>query len=657
MSANLLSIPRLRRAWWISAATFIAISTGYFFIYQLVLLGLGVWVTRFEHRTIELIAFDDHDRRLGSTDFFRSWLPTLIVRDRDGSPVLGMQYGLGAPKVAVVSTGPVTIEMLWNVPGFGRVLVTADNQGRGYEPPSRGRLRIELLREFALSRVARVRLWVDQHNGGLMASAEARRNIDTATLLLNSVQSSSDSGERSRLSLEALRLAMWAGESEVLAEARDTIRRRRRGSLRLIVRDDRGNPLPHIKVHFDQTQFDFLFGAYSDGYDRKTIELMKSLGLNYAMLLMTWDRTEPNPSEFSFDHFDRLFNPAALRNKGFTLCEHGMVWFKDGEVPKYLDELKGNTDAVVAAVNDHVPALLSHYGEQIQIWESLNEGHPEWSRWGLDDQGIVRVAKASADRIRQLAPHATIMVDVALPLGEDVALKNYPLMGVISRGRVGVRTSEGYRHLKRLSAAGVPFDVIALQFFEGARVDIAGGLQVPTIDVFRLACELERFKRFGKPLQLAEIAVGSSHNDSWMASMWHAPGNQVTQADYLEDVFTLAYGDLQVQGINWWGFNDTYRFVIDGGLYDPSGHPKLAALRLQKLLKGWRSSGDGMTGSDGTVDFEGAPGQYLVSVVSGGCKVSAPAHIAQGAATTVVVVPVEVPSSKPDMHGSRLHCA
>ncbi|HKN12551.1 MAG TPA: endo-1,4-beta-xylanase [Candidatus Binatus sp.] len=656
MKALLLSTPKLRLVWWLSAATCILISAGYFLIYQLVLLGLGVWVMHFEYRTIELVAFDDHDRQLGSAEFFRSWLPTLIVRDRDGSPVLGMQYGLGAPKVAVASVGPVTLEMLWNIPGFGRVLVAADNQGRGYEPPRHGRLRIELLPEFARSRVARVRLWVAQHNGGLMASAEARRNIDTATELLNSVQVSPDSGERSRLALEALRLAMWAGESEVLAEARDTIRRSRRGSLRLIVRDNRGNPLPHLKVHFNQTQFDFLFGAYSDGYDAQTIELMRSLGLNYAMLLMTWDRTEPNPGEFSLDYFDRLFEPAALRIKGFTLCEHGMVWFKDGEVPAYLAESKGNTDAVVAAVNHHVPRLLSHYGEQIQIWESLNEGHPQWSRWDLNDQGILRVAKASADSIRKQAPRAPIMVDVALPLGEDVALKDYPLMGAISRGRVGDRTAEGFRHLKRLSAAGVPFDVIALQFFEGAWVDIAGGLQVPAIDVFRLACELDRFKRFGKPLQLAEIAVGSSHRNSWMASMWHAPANQVTQADYLEDVFTLAYGDLQVEGINWWGFNDTYRFVIDGGLYDPAGRPKLAAVRLQKLLEGWRSSGDGVTGSDGAVDFEGAPGQYFVSLVSGGCEVGAQAHIAQGTATTVTVVPVEVRRSTPDTHRSTLHC-
>jgi endo-1,4-beta-xylanase len=611
-------------------------SVVYLFFYYLLLLAFALWITHFEHRTIEFIAFDEHGKALSSVEFFRSWLPTLIVRDPSGSPVFGIQYGLGMPRIAVVNAGRVTVEMLWSVPGFGRVLVAADNQGQGYVLPRHGRLRIELLPELAKSRVARIRLWLAKHNGGLMASAEAARNLENATALLILAQKSSDPRERSKLALEALRHAMWAGETEVLAEARETIRGRRRGSLSVVVRDQRGKPLPRIKIHFSLSRFDFLFGAYSDGYDGKTIALMKSLGLNYAILLMTWKRTEPDSNEFSLDYFDRLFEPTALKDNGFTLCEHGMIWLKDGEVPAYLRQIRGQPEAVVTAVNRHELPLLEHYGRQIQIWESLNEGHPQWSRWDLDDQGIIRVAEASANNIHKQVPRASIMVDVALPLGEDVALKDYPLIGAISMGRVGTLTEEGFSHLERLAAAGVPFDVIALQFFDGAWVDVSWGLQVPSIDVFRLACELERFEKFGKPLQLAEIAVGSSHRSSPLSSWWHAPANQATQADYLEDVFTLAYGDLHVEGINWWGFNDAYRFVIDGGLYDQDGHPKLAATRLQKLLRGWRTEGDVVTDSNGTSRFDGAPGQYLVSIAAS-CSAPIQAHIAQGTDTKVVI--------------------
>jgi GH35 family endo-1,4-beta-xylanase len=531
--------------------------------------------------------------------------------------------------------------MLWSVPGFGRVLVAADNQGRGYLPPHDGVLKIELVPEFARSRVSHVRRWIAQHHGGSGASSEAIRDLNAASSLLDIGQRSSDPRERSRSALEALRLGMLAGESEVLAEARETIRTRRRGTLHVTVADPQGRPLSGVKVHINQTTFDFLFGAYSDRYDANIITRMRSLGLNYAMLLMTWAQTEPMPGVFSLDDFDRRFTPAALRSNGFTLCEHGMVWLANGEMPSYMDRLKGNPDAVVAAINRHEQPLLSHYRDQVQIWESLNEGHPQWSRWDLDDEGILRVIKASTNNIRKQLPAAPIMVDVALPMGEDVALKHYPLIGAVSLGRVGVDSAEGYRQIERLSKAGVAFDVIALQFFEGAWVNVAWGVQVPAIDLFRLACELDRFKRFGKPIQIGEIAVGSSHKTSTMASWWHSPADQLTQADYLEDVFTLAYGDLQVQGVNWWGFDDTYQFVVDGGLFDRKGRPKLAAQRLRRLLGDWRSEGVVTTGSDGVADFEGAGGFYEIGATVDNRLVRMKTHIVQGSVTNLVIIPVK----------------
>ena len=545
----------------------------YAFVDHLILLGLSLEVMRHDHGTIELVAYDEDGNLLDGPSFLRRWRPTLIVRDQTGSPVFGMQYGLGTPRVAVPAGQPVSLELLWPVPGFGKVLVDANNDGRGYNAPAGRDLELELLPELARSRLSEVNAWVDRHNRGSFASPDAGQEMDSASALIREASQAADAKRRAMLSLKALRLALRAGEREVLAEAQEVIRTQRRGTLRVEVEDAAGKPLSNVNVDLRQQRFDFLFGVYSDDYDAATVARLEKIGLDYAILFMTWNRTEPAPGVFSFDGFDRFFQLPQISHGDLTVCGHALVWLANGEVPPYVQDLRGKTDELIAAAREHVGRIVSRYKDRVQIWEAINEGHPQWSRWGLDDTGLVRLAKASAEEIRARAPGTPIMVEVTLPLGEDVALKHYPLIEFVSRGRIGAASSDPYKYLESLSRAGVPHDIIALQIYNGAWMNIAWGLQVPAIDLFRYARLLDRYGRLGKPLQIAEIAVSSVHFGGESESWWHAKADQATQADYLEGVFTLAYGNPQVQGINWWGLDDTYKFVEGGGLFDESRRP------------------------------------------------------------------------------------
>jgi hypothetical protein len=235
------------------------------------------------------------------------------------------------------------------------------------------------------------------------------------------------------------------------------------------------------------------------------------------------------------------------------------------------------------------------------------------------------------------------MIEVTLPLGEDVALKDYPFIDAVSLGRIGAASTEPYRYLGDLAAAGVPYDILALQIYNGAWVNVAGGVQVPAIDLFRFARVLDRYGEFGKPIQIAEIAVGSTSYGTALESWWHARADQTTQADYLEGVFTLAYGNRNVQGINWWGFDDRYRFIEDGGIFDEAGEPKLAARRLATLLAGWRGDQRAVTDDDGWVSFAGPAGDYRITARAGADTISTALHVGEGATTTVVLNGTSVP--------------
>jgi GH35 family endo-1,4-beta-xylanase len=615
----------------------------YAFFAQLMLLGLSLWVLRTDHGTIDIVAYDQDGVALDSAAFLRRWMPALIVRDADGSPVYGLQYGLRAPHIAVPIGQPLSLELLWEVPGFGKVLIEANNAGRGYVVERGVPLTLELVPELARGRLHDVQSWVERRHHGTFASDAAGADVATAARLVDDAARATDGGARARLANEALRLTLHAGEQEVLAEARQTIATRRRGWLRIRIADAHSRPLPNVPVDVHQQRFDFLFGIYSDNYDAESTARLRGLGLNYAQLFMTWDRTEPAPGRFSLDAFDRFFTLPAVANGEFTVCGHALVWLANGEVPPYLSAMQGNADALIAAVHEHVGYIVNRYGDRVHIWEALNEGHPQWSRWGLNEDDLVRVARASADQIRRLAPASPIMIEVTLPLAEDVALKHYPLMQLVSLGRIGPAAWDPYRYLQRLNAAAVPYDVLALQIYNGAWMHIAWGLQVPSIDLFRLARVLEHYEAFGKPLQIAEIAVGSVEYGSGAESWWHARADEHTQADYLEGVFTLAYGTPSVQGVNWWGLDDDYRFVEAGGIFDAHRHPKLAARRVAELLDRWRGSGQVTTDEDGEAWFQGATGDYEVRAhVGTDALVSNAQIVPEETATVMLAAPRDI---------------
>jgi len=621
----------------IAVAAFLALA-GVYFIDQIALAGLSVWAARFDHADLRVDARKADGTPMSSVEFFRAWRPALIARDSSGSPRLGVQHGLGPILVAIPPDETMSLEVLWPVPGFGKLLVRADNCGRGYRVSRGTPLTIELVPELARSRIAAARRWISDHNGGTAASADAARGLDSADALMRQAASVRDPAQRSILAGRALAIALNASEAEVMAEARASIRRNRRGRIIVEALDENRRPLPNLRLRVSQRRFDFLFGAFNDGYDPETIARMRAAGLNYATMYLSWARTEPRDGLFDFGAIDRSFDPeAALAEDGFTVRGHALVWMADAEMPRYMHRMRGNRAAIRSEVERRVAAIVGHYGDRVAIWEANNEGHAAWAQWGLDRAGMIDVVGTAATEIRRLAPQSEIMINLALPLGEDVALKYYPFIRQVSAGRISNFSSDPYGYAEELSRAGVPYDLIGLQFYNGGYVDVLGREQVPAIDLFRFAEELDRYARLGKPIQITEIAAPSATRGGPGESFWHQHAGAATQADYLEGVFTIAYGNQNVRGINWWDFYDNGAFVESGGLFDRSLHPKPAYARLKELLAGWRSDGEVTTGADGRAVFEGAPGDYEVSAVDGAPTASVHAHLAREQTTVVAI--------------------
>jgi GH35 family endo-1,4-beta-xylanase len=590
----------------------IASGLTYLFADSICLLGLDVWMHFLRHADIELIAYDSEGKRMSAEGFFRTWRPALFVRDLEGCPLLGVQHGLGKILVAVPPNQPVSLEILWPVPGFGKLLVSADNQGSGYIATGTRTPVIELGPELARSRIDQALRWITSHNRDGVAVLDSEPELQTAQALLHKAELNHDPSVRAQLALESLRHSLRGSENEVLREARQSIELHRRGRLEIAVTDHFGRPISHARLVVEQSHFDFRFGVHHDGYDPESLERLREAGVNDGVLYLDWKEIEPHPGQFDFEALDRGYPPSLTRD-GFRLRAHALAWLASGELPAYMTTVRGEVAAITEQTQVHVAHVVEHFKDRVQIWEANNEGNAAWAKWGLNDREVREVIKASANTIHRLAPQSEILINLALPLGEDLSFKDYPFVGLLTDGRISSLSSDPYQFIQQLSREEVPFDSVGLQFYNGTCVGLYGGIQVPAIDLFRFAQELQRYGRLGKRLYVTEIAAGSA-GCTWPGkSWWHSLRNEQTQADYLEGVFTIAYADRDVDGITWWDLYDADAFVEGGGLFDRYMRPKAAYTRLLQLLKGWSAERTLETDSAGLAVFEGDAGDYQVT--------------------------------------------
>ena len=106
---------------------------------------------------------------------------------------------------------------------------------------------------------------------------------------------------------------------------------------------------------------------------------------------------------------------------------------------------------------------------------------------------------------------------------------------------------------------------------------------------------LDRFTTFGKPIHITEMAASSATGIDASSllgearGLWHAPWSETIQADWVEQIYTLAYSKREVEAITWWDLSDKNTFWPFGGLLNEANQPKRAYYRLQGLKQSWES--------------------------------------------------------------------
>ncbi len=331
------------------------------------------------------------------------------------------------------------------------------------------------------------------------------------------------------------------------------------------------------------------------------------LGLfDTATLPFYWGRYEPVRGATDATRLHRTAD--WLAERGVRLKGHPLVWHT--VQPDWLLGLP--PDEVERLLRDRVRDVVGGFAGRVDAWDAINEAviMPVFANGEnaitplARARGRIHMVRLAFEEARAANPAATLV------------LNDFDL-------------SSAYECLiEGVLEAGIQVDAIGLQthMHQGYRGEAA------TLEM------LDRFARYGLPLQLTETSLVSGHlmpadivdlNDYRVPDWPTTPDGEARQADELVRHYRTLVGHPAVQAITYWGLTDSGAWLgAPVGLVRADGTPKPAYEALRHLLRDewWLPPTELRTDPRGRLRVRGFLGDYRVSTPDA----SAPFVVAPG---------------------------
>ena len=412
-----------------------------------------------------------------------------------------------------------------------------------------------------------------------------------------------------------------------------TIKHREGRTVATIV-DAHGALLPHTDVRVEQTHHEFGFGniGFADAgfdlialanetessaddaspgvVDSAAAERGAALAQDWLTLFNTatlpfyWSRVEPVRGHRDTSRLltaARWFARHEVAVKGHPLLWHTLA-------PQWLMEL--SDDEAEAAIRERIGGDVAAFAGVIDLWDVINEpvilpvfaAEPNAVTRLAQSKGPIEVIRMAFELARAANPAARLVInDFDLSTDYEVVIS-------------------------RCLDAGVEIDAIGLQthMHQGYRGEDA---------VWEI---LERFARFGLPLQMTETSLVSGElmpahivdlNDFQPEKWPSTTKGEARQADEIVRHYRTLVSHPSVESLTYWGLADDGAWLgAPTGLIRADGTRKPAFDALHVLIKDewWHSRTRLRTDEAGRVPLEGFAGTYRVS--RGGLKAETTVH-------------------------------
>ncbi|APX33677.1 1,4-beta-xylanase [Brachybacterium sp. P6-10-X1] len=376
---------------------------------------------------------------------------------------------------------------------------------------------------------------------------------------------------------------------------------------RVRIVDEHGEPMVGADVEVEQIRHAFGFGCTAFELRPDEPDACTSLWLDLftmATLPFYWRWFEPAPGAPDTERLRRL--AGFLHARGVTLKGHPLLWHT--LAPSWLLDL--DAQDVERAITTRITREASDFAGLIDQWDAINET-VILPTFEAEDNAVTRLARARGrmhvirlafETARAANPHARLVLnDFDLSSAfEDV--------------------------IEECLDAGIDIGAIGLQthMHQGFR----GEEQITEV--------IERFSRFGLPIQLTETTLVSgdlmpSHivdlNDHVVESWPTTPEGEDRQADELVRHYRTVLARPAVESLTYWGLGDAGAWLgAPAGLVRADGSPKPGYHALKQLIRDewWMGRHVLRTDDDGAVAVRGFAGDYEIGVAGQRSQISIP---------------------------------
>ncbi len=440
-----------------------------------------------------------------------------------------------------VNQSPYMVHVKMTVPLYGQLWVMADNLGEGYTGGF-----VDFVSEAVRTYIAHAR----RYGEGIELSVKTRGHLEAAIELEHMANRGADTPDNR---LYALGHAIYAAEGALVERSRLRAYANPRSDLRL--------------------------GCNFFRYTAPTARYAKFFAgaFDFATLPFYTARTAPAPGQYDYSYVDKALG--FLLDKGITPKGHPL-WFGHKEVnAPWLFDLKW--PELRKAAGNIARHHVSAYKGVVEVWDAMNEAHDWANCFELNQQQLIDLTHTTTQALREANDKATSVVNVCLPFAEYVAGR-YNCYGALPEH---LRSPLSY--LRTILEAGVDFDVVGIQLY------------FPGRDMVAVDKLLNAFATLGKPIHITEMGVnggarqkgntGSTWSQLDMSEgTWHGGWNEHTQADWMEDFYTIAAARPEIQALTWWDFIEP-SFSGNGAFLYEDENPREMYFRLlalkQRILK------------------------------------------------------------------------
>ena len=512
---------------------------------------------------------------------FRDGQPAAEV-DLEGAHLVGqdhvpigseMAFEGGEVRVRKQQEGAAGLALLWPVKDFGRVLLETTRLPEREAPYN---LHVEL------ARARLMRLFQKREDWGLFGYPGTDKlvaQVDEARkLFVGSLQELDRPERAANLADRSLEKLIWVSEQLTMFHAQVFLERRR--STNSLTRHSFG-----CQVNL---------GSLDESYGKRLLD-----GFDLISLPLCWKQLEPKEQELNWRLMDHWVE-WVFRQRRLLRCGP-LASFDLQHVPDWLYIWEHDYETIRDLLYEHVQRVVKRYAHRVHFWDAISGIHAN-NGFHMNFEQLMELTRQAAMQTKQLAPNARVIIDLVAPWGEYYA--------------VDQRTIPPLLYADMAVQSGIHFDAFGLQVYFGVNSE---GMYVR--DLMQISAMIDRFGNFGKPLHITAVQVPSQvapgprggDGEKWdptRGGMWHAPWDEVVQADWVESFYAVALSKPFVESVCWRDLSDgPNTYLPHGGLLNAdlspkAGYEKLLALREQMtgnaLRKARRGADDGAGPAPGT---------------------------------------------------------